>query len=174
MNKFTKDDLKPNMIVELRDESIYIVMVEFGEKFLVNEYNWRTLDNYNQDLSYSDRLSIEYDIMKVRKADDITQFTKPYRRNASVIWDCVEAQIVLSDIERTILESLDKEARQSWIGRNQDGRLVIHKKYPKKSGLGNVWHSEGLLCTLPYSRLFQFIEWTDNEPYLISDLINLA
>lgn len=172
MKKFTKDDLKPNMLVELRNGTIYIVVVEFDEKFLINEYDWQTLDDYNQDLSYSDRYSIEYDIMKVRKAESITQLTKPYRHNAPVIWDRDKAQIILSDVERAILENLDEETHQFWLTRNQSGRLLIHKKRPEKSELTNVWNGEQTLCSLPYSKLFQFIKWTDTEPYLISNLIN--
>ena len=80
----------------------------------------------------------------------------------------------LSNAERIILENINK--KYQWISRDKYGDLYAHEDKPKKSR--TVWDNEYFFwisedyCKLSvFNRLFQFIQWTDNEPTIIADLL---
>lgn len=77
--------------------------------------------------------------------------------------------IKLSDAERVVLENIDK--RWVWICRNEDGNLRVMGKRPKK--YTKVWMGEigGYADIDVFDHLFQFIKWSDNEPYEIAELL---
>ena len=79
--------------------------------------------------------------------------------------------IKLSDTERVILENLPEEYK--WIGRDEDNVLKIGTKKLKKSDRG-FWYCKRcheFTILEPFEHLFQFIQWSDNEPYEISELL---
>ena len=76
--------------------------------------------------------------------------------------------IKLSIAERVILENVDAEFK--WIARNKTGSLQVFKSKPKKREL--LWsESEGYVFLGAFSHLFQFIKWSDTEPYNIEELL---
>lgn len=77
--------------------------------------------------------------------------------------------IKLSEVERVILENIDK--RYKWIARDENDRIyVISGKKPKKHA--GVWVSEDKYNGMTaFSELFKFIKWEDSEPYNIEELL---
>ncbi len=76
----------------------------------------------------------------------------------------------LSDVERVILENIDKV--YSWIVRNEGGHLMVFECKPKKGT--DFWHTDddGYYTNVrPFNHLFQFIQWSDTEPYEIAELL---
>lgn len=74
----------------------------------------------------------------------------------------------LSEAERVILENIPKDHK--WIARNIADGLQVFKTKPRKDRLewsdGNGYSDLGA-----FSHLFQFIKWSDNEAYEISELL---
>ena len=83
-------------------------------------------------------------------------------------------KIKLSDAERVILENVEipDNRGELYIGRDLDGRLNIHymEKPYKTEGL-DYWRSQACMDFGMYNHLFQFIKWSDNEPYEIEELL---
>lgn len=77
---------------------------------------------------------------------------------------------LLTEDEIVILRNLDKKWK--WIARDENGCLCVYDKIPQK-GKYELW-----LATNDYERMnvfkkgiFQFIKWTDSEPYNIEELL---
>lgn len=67
---FTMNDLKPNMVIELRNEKRYLVLVD---NVAIGETGWLDLKNYNDDLTYASSVHMDImdsDIMKVFNPDN--------------------------------------------------------------------------------------------------------
>ncbi len=80
--------------------------------------------------------------------------------------------IELSDVERVILENIDKEYK--WICRDDDEVLAVFSHQPSKmSDEDGFWcRVEGTFDNLEcFNHLFQFIKWSDTEPYNIEELL---
>ena len=67
----------------------------------------------------------------------------------------------LTNVERFILENLPKEYK--WIARSECFDLCIYKFEPCKSEISYTLNA--------FNHLFQFIKWSDDEPYEISKLL---
>ena len=76
-------------------------------------------------------------------------------------------EIKLSDVERVILENTDKEYK--WIARDDGGNMHVFKFKPTK--LKNYWHTSSSYSLCAFNHLFQFIQWSDTEPYNIEELL---
>lgn len=75
----------------------------------------------------------------------------------------------LTKREKIILKSLDKKWK--YIGRDEDGTLVLHKNKPVKMDSAEVDEYKIISRqTLPFVDLFKGIIW-DDSPYLIADLL---
>ena len=76
--------------------------------------------------------------------------------------------ITLSEAERIILESIDKEYK--WIARDKSKNLYVYTEKPPK--YADVWHNNScsleLIC---FNHLFQFVKWKDDEAYNIAELL---
>lgn len=85
-----------------------------------------------------------------------------------VLWKRKEEQKLTED-EKAILRNIDKKYK--YIARDDSDNLFIHNTKPKKDGW--EWSSDnGVYRSLiMFNHLFQFIKWEDEEPYLISDLL---
>lgn len=79
----------------------------------------------------------------------------------------------LTEAERVILENLPKEWK--WIVREKNYDIYVYEDKPLKSGdywhfkSGDYWHSA--FSEMPFKHLFQFIKWSDEEPYEIEKLL---
>lgn len=77
-------------------------------------------------------------------------------------------KIKLTKNEKAILESIDNFYK--WIARDDDGYLYVYEKKPCKDSC--EW--ENPFCYknfILFNHLFQFIKWTDDEPYNIQELL---
>lgn len=79
----------------------------------------------------------------------------------------MEMEKTLSDDERIILRNID--SKYKYIARDEDGLLRLYKTKPRK--FLDIWSSVGWTWFYVYNHLFQFIQWTDKEPTLITDLL---
>lgn len=106
--EFTKSDLKDGMVVELKNENMYMV---FGDK-LINKVGFNRLETYDEclmDIQYHDK---EYDIMKVFKVniekvyclEDILKSD-----NLELIWRRKESKKMTAEEMRQKLEELTGE-----------------------------------------------------------------
>ena len=78
--------------------------------------------------------------------------------------------ITLSEVERIILENIDKDFK--WICRDKDNTLKLYIYKPKKHN-GNWFADEATVCYRLecFNHLFQFITWKDSTPYNIAELL---
>jgi hypothetical protein len=74
--------------------------------------------------------------------------------------------------ERIVLQMLEKKYR--WIARDKIGNLYVYEKKPTKEREIECWF--GVVCgplnLIAFNHHFQFIKWSDEEPWLITDIIN--
>ena len=94
---------------------------------------------------------------------------------ANCVSDWLKAEhkekIKLSEAERVILENVDKLYK--WIAKDKNGSVVVYSKKPVKDDKKYMeWLSVDKVKALPFSHLFQFIKWSDSEPYNIEELLN--
>lgn len=77
---------------------------------------------------------------------------------------------VLSVSETCILKEIFN-AEYEYIARDKDGDLSIHKTKPVKED--SYWSADFddsyIIC---FDHLFKFVEWSDDEPWSIEDLID--
>ena len=72
----------------------------------------------------------------------------------------------LTEDEKVILRNLPKEYK--WIARDTANYMYLFKNKPIK----NTWMWDGAGATIfMFHNLFQFIEWEDEEPYSIEELL---
>lgn len=83
--------------------------------------------------------------------------------------ECQEP-IKLTDDEIVILKNIDKNYH--WIAKNGIGNLFVYKTKPLKNG--TTWQiiDNNIFSELyVFKNLFQFIKWSDKEPYEIDELL---
>ena len=164
-------------IVELRKGSRLLVAGNFLPEIDGNRYIFLT--SFTDDLRLNacevdyDKCHADYDICKVYEivehiglhglADSVDTACK-------LIW---ERKPELSEAERVILENVDKKykyiARDGYIETNgMLGELGLFENKPKR--MNDYW--SGADCaSFTFSNLFKMVKWEDEEPTLISDLL---
>ena len=152
-----KSDLECGNVVEVRNGRKYFVYHSCTGKALTSLITgWSVgFDAYNENLTYSNDF-IDFDIMKVYK--DYTC--------KELLWERKEAPKLTED-EKAILKVLLSE-KYKWIARDKNGWLYVYASKPKK-GI-TIWENTGSPM-MPFVHLFQFIQWEDEEPYSIEDLL---
>ncbi len=77
---------------------------------------------------------------------------------------------LLTEDERVVLRNVPKKYK--WIARDKIGYLFVHEAKPEKHLFGEDWVNsfdcDGICI---FDHLFQFIKWTDKEPYNIEELL---
>lgn len=154
------------ILKERRCQLLKLVLREGSEVYLLDTkiYNASGTQVDSLEDSYSTNLNdIEdgcYDIMKI------------FRCDGKLLWERHRELPKLSPAERTILENIPMEWK--YIARDEDGNLYIYKAKPFKEN--NMWYSCGSIVTKSFSlfnQIFEFIEWTDSEPYCIQELLEV-
>ena len=156
-------------IVELRDGSRLLVVGDF----LPNIYgdSFAELTSYEEDLSRIDSYTgfYEHDICKVYEIVYRTSLSRLFEdsENVKLVW---ERKPELSDAERVILENVDK--RYKYIVRDENRILNLYASKPEK--LLGKWSNHGRDYSMgfyAFEHLFGMVKWEDDEPTLISDLL---
>ena len=149
-----KSDLKYGNVVETREGIKYLYHWKNSDKFLSLDYDgFLWIRNFDENLKYIDDLN-ETDIMKVYKDYTLTE----------LLWERKEAKP--TEDEKAILRNLPKEYK--WIARDLSGMVYIFIERPEKGQA--IWYGCGQPM-IPFYHLFQFIQWEDEEPYLIEELL---
>lgn len=80
--------------------------------------------------------------------------------------------IKVSRGERIVLQMLDKKYK--YLARDKDGNLFVYEEKPVKERKIGGWY--GVICAhlnlFAFNHHFKFIKWEDEEPWLITDIIN--
>ena len=75
----------------------------------------------------------------------------------------------LSNNERIILENINKQYQ--WIARDESGDLYVYEDKPQKKD-GYCWRMYDGFCGFSaFNHLFQMVQWKDDKPTLIADLL---
>lgn len=79
--------------------------------------------------------------------------------------------IELTDVERTILKNVDEEYK--YIARDKNRKIFVYRKKPYKKDRCDNWVTDTSVYyrDFPFTSMFDFISFEDDEPYLIDDLL---
>ena len=150
-----KSDLKYGNVVETREGIKYLYHCKNSDKFLNLDYDgFLWIRNFDENLNIID-CDNGLDIMKVY--EDYTC--------KELLWERKEKSKLTED-EKAILRNLPKDYK--WIARDENGCLYVYASKPEK--VITMWKGSGLPMT-PFDHLFQFIQWEDEEPYSIEELL---
>lgn len=154
-------------IVELRDGSRLLVAGDYLTYIDGNGFMW--LMSYTEDLKYisSNKIEAEHDICKVYQI--LLNMSLPDLANrmdtaCKLVW---ERKPELSEVERIILENVDKKFK--YITRDKNRELFIFEGKPYKCQ--NEWAQRYAIDFEPFRYLFEMVKWEDEEPTLIADLL---
>jgi hypothetical protein len=75
--------------------------------------------------------------------------------------------IRVSDDERVILRNL----KGRWLARDRNGQLYCYTTEPAKEDLSWITCDNNYIYCEAFTHLFQIVQWEDNEPTLIADLL---
>lgn len=159
---FSKENLESGNVIETRMGGRYLYHHQNRDKLLnLKESGFLHLNDFDENLKECGYDNNEFDIMKVY-ADYTCK---------ELIWE--RKEIKLSETERAILNAIDEN--YNWICRDKDNRLVISRYRPSKVEHYNRWYAttdrDGDITRLPFTDLFKSIQWDDDEPYSIDDLL---
>ena len=166
-----KSDLRHGMVAETRHKLRFLV---FGDN-LEGKDGHIKLKEYNDDMWFGNNhqpgdITLDnFDIMKVYPT--IYAF-KVVDHPWLPLWERKEPPRLTND-EIAILRNIDKKYK--WIARDKNGILYIYDSVPEKRGnykwSRDTLHVDILSSFSLFSHMFNFIKWTDDEPYVIVDLL---
>lgn len=173
MKSFTKDMLVPGKhVVETRSGERYLVLECNGKIYLTNlERFFSTIDCFNVDMTYqSFSANSEYkDIMKVFIIASTGVITEGTFDDSTLTEIWRREEIFITPDEKAILRNIKGF---NYIARTMDGNLYIYKIKPIKEAdayCGGCWHEFKM-----FNHLFQMVQWSDDEPWKIEDLLKLS
>ena len=79
--------------------------------------------------------------------------------------------IKVSKFEYDILKYLSDNTSNMYITRTKVGNIYLHKSKPKKDKVNALWAGEYPTSLIPFNKLFQFVQWEDEKPYSINDIL---
>lgn len=94
--------------------------------------------------------------------------------NAVLKWSKEHQKYKLSKLEYDILKYLSEKTLSTYeehmyIARDEDGSICLYDEKPKK--IGSYWYG-GFVCSVTaFDELFQFVQWGDEKPTLIQDVL---
>ena len=150
-----KSDLECGNVVELRNGLKFLFLDRHKSLVELTGVGCTDIDYYDENLTRSSRQE-SYDIMKVYK--DYTC--------KELLWERKEKP-KLNEDEKAILKVLLNE-KYKWIARDKNDWLYVYASKPKK-GI-TIWENTGSPM-MPFVHLFNFIQWEDEEPYSIEELL---
>ena len=151
-----KSDLKYGNVVETRNGHKLLLNKIYGEPILIflNCKGFILLDSF--DIELKDGFNVE--------SGDIIKVYKDYTCK-ELLWERKENPKLTED-EKVVLRNLPKKYK--WIARDKSDWIFLYKEKPIKLKIS--W-SGCMYTTLPFKHLFQFIQWEDEEPYSIEELL---
>lgn len=79
--------------------------------------------------------------------------------------------IKLSKFEYDILKYLSDNTRHMYIVRDGNGYICLYDAEPKKSENGDWWVGRAVHSMVMFNKLFQFVQFEDEEPRAIKDIL---
>lgn len=94
--------------------------------------------------------------------------------NVKVKWLLSEYKepIKLSKLEYDILKYLSDNTRHMYITRDGNGNIFLYDVEPEKSKSAPWWTGRGMCQMTMFNKLFQFVQWKDEEPKSIKKILN--
>lgn len=149
--------LEDRNVVELRNGKKYLLaMLGSNHKF-----NFIDLDNV---MDFSFDYYDEY--LKCNKKYEIMKIYKDYTCK-ELLWERKEFP-KLTDDEKVILRNIDEGLK--YIARDKNGNLAVSDAVLYKKS--TYWDCDSMINIFPFNYLFQFIQWTNTEPYSIKELLD--
>ena len=162
-------------IVELRDGSRLLVAGDFLPD--IDGNGFMCLKSYSDGLKFNDcevdydKCHTDFDMLKVYEIvrhKSLPILAHSMYTACKVIW---ERKPELSEVERVILENLYRDS--NYITRDESGELWLFENRPiKKDYSWDLLNGFGENFNL-YKHLFKMVKWEDDEPTLISDLLEV-
>lgn len=93
--------------------------------------------------------------------------------NIKVKWllsECKEP-IKLSKLEYDILKYLSDNTIHMYIVRDGNGNIFLYDEEPQKSESSPWWTGRGMCHMNMFNKLFQFVQFEDEEPRAIKDIL---
>ena len=170
--KMKKSDLRNGMVVEMRNKLRLLVI----DDKLLGQHISIKLKDYKDELRFElcDKYGgITLENLDIMKVYPVIYDLKEVDRSRIPLWERRETPRLTSD-EIAILRNIDK--RYIWIARDKNGILYIYDSVPEKRGnykwSRDTLHVDILSNLSLFSHMFNFIKWTDDEPYNINDLLD--
>lgn len=79
--------------------------------------------------------------------------------------------IKLSKLEYDILKYLSDNTRHMYIVRDGNGNIFLYDVEPEKSKSALWWTGRGMCHMNMFNKLFQFVQFEDEEPRAIKDIL---
>lgn len=173
MKTFTKNMLVPDRhAVELRNGERFLVLEYGGKKYFANFDEWFYVDqHYSEEMNCISPLTSVYemDVMKVFFVGLPCVIKKIfYDEYLTEIWH--REEIFITPDEKAILRNIKGF---EYIARDKNKLLCAYGEGTYKDD--DVWTNmgTGYLNLHMFNHLFQMVQWTDDEPWKIEDLLNL-
>lgn len=80
--------------------------------------------------------------------------------------------IKLTKLEYDILKYLADNTRHMYIVRDGNDNIFLYDVEPQKNKSATWWRGRGMAPIKPFNKLFQFIQWEDEEPRAIKNILN--
>lgn len=151
------EDLKFGNIVELRNGERYVLGVFGVHEFFISLNNGICIEIEKNNDDLTNKHFNSFDIIKVYKNYTCQE----------LLWERKEKP-KLTDVEKIILMNADKHLK--YIARDKNGSLYVYQNKPIKR-YNEYWGDGSCGRDFCFKHLFLFINWTDEEPYLIEDLL---
>lgn len=89
-------------------------------------------------------------------------------------WLCEEYKepVKLSKLEYDILKYLSDNTVHMYITRDGNGNIFLYDVEPEKSNSAPWWTGRGMCHMNMFNKLFQFVQWKDEEPKSIKKILN--
>lgn len=154
-------------VLETREGGRYLVC---GNLLLCSDGGYNLLEDYNEDLIMEDL--VQFDVMRVYEAK--------WLMGLNSIMECDNLNLVytrrngLVDLERMVLEEI--EDKYKYIARDKDDSLYVYNQEPfKTEGIWEIEEYEMGVSRMGdltiFNHLFPMVGYSDEEPTLISDLL---
>lgn len=158
MKTFTKNMLIPGKhVVETRKGKRYLVLECNGEIYLTNFIqSFNSLSNFDENMMK---------IFIIKHPSPLGEWIFE-DRNLTEIWH--REEIFITPDEKAILRNIKG---YEYIARDLDGRLYLFSEKPTKNNEKYVGY--GCRSFLLFMNLYHMVQWYDDEPWKIEDLLKL-
>lgn len=169
-----KQDLKPGMVLKLKS----------GDFYLIADYSYQLVNlkggHFNSGLIHSNGVEYVSDLF-IRDFNDVLKVYSDYTCS-NLLWERkVKPSLNIDEINLLrYIQRYNLERNYEWIARDENGQLYVYTYKPKKTNeVWTIYHLNNLSledsnCLSPFKYMFTFIQWEDEEPYSISELLKGA